>query len=517
MLEVNDLAVWYPSRGVALRPLTMTVGDGQIALLTGRIGAGTSTALAAIGADLPAGARRQGRIVLDGVDITDCHPDDLRSTDGLRNTVALVADTEPAASLRVGDLVRLPAGPTARRGGLPAPQQIAGRLGLFGHLDQRVADASGSLRARAVLAGALASRPRLLLVDQPLALLESSWREVVCRLLREHADAGMTIVWAEHHLVHALAVADTVVELTAPTGRLPWAVAVAQPAWRWRPRTVAWTPLQQVASVLGLVAPGADKVDGLRALLAARLGGDRPEDAGYLLDGARRYPAGGPDGQPRDAGRFTIGLNEHADLLVRDDQVLHVACASAEIAAQVYAGLVRANGQVPVRPQAYRAVADVCRNHDRRHGRPKGTTWRELSAHWPSLRAGDLLARHSRGEQSLVNAVLDLAGGPVVPLLDAGQWLDGHTSDWLATACRQVLGDRVVVMVTTDAEELAAADRVIVCDGRAVVADGRAVAIAGALPYLPRLAAVCAPARLMTPDAVIASVKAAGGDLGRAS
>ncbi|MDN5976375.1 ATP-binding cassette domain-containing protein [Acidipropionibacterium jensenii] len=520
MLEVTDLAVWYPTRGLALAGLSFSASDGQILLLTGRNGCGTSTALAAIVADLPAGSRRQGAVVLDGVDISGAHPDDL---DGI---IATVGDVDPARSLRIGDLLHVE-GPhhsslesaAPRRPALLSPEQIANELGLDGHLNDRVADATRSLRARAVLAAGLLAAPRLLLADQPLAPMESPWRDAACRLLRAHADAGMTIVWAEHHLIHALAVADHVIELVRPSNQVPGSRAVgtypdeyrrenharprtakpypgehtglAHPAWQWRPRTIPWTPLQQVATALGLTGPGADDPNRLHDMLAPVLG-----------QGLRQPPA------HRDTGQLTLVLNDREKVLVRDDQMLRLACATGEQAAIAYDEFTAANAFTLAPTQPNRTLADICRFQDRRSGRPKGSTWAQIHDAWPQLRGSDVLARHSAGEQALVTALLDLESGTVVPLLDAGQLLDGWTRDRLLehVAAQQRAG-RTVVWITTDAEDLPAAERVIVTDDGQIAADGRATAIADRLPYPPRLAVACAPRRIMTAAEVIAGAE----------
>lgn len=491
MLEVTDLAVWYPTRGVAVTELSFSASDGQILLLTGRNGCGTSTALAAIAADLPAGSRRQGTVTLDGVDVSGAHPDDLNGV------IATVGDADPAPSLRIGDLLHLDRAAPRHATAIP-PEQIAAELGLDAHLDDRVADATRSLRARAMLAAGLTAGPRLLLADQPLAPMESPWRDVAARLLRAHADAGMTIVWAEHHLTHALAVADQVMELVRPGDHLPGRrtaerTGPAEPAWQWRPRTVPWTPLQQVATALGIAGPGADDVDHLHRALEPLLGAGR-----------RRPPA------HRDTGQLTLALNDHDKLLVRDDQMLRLACATGEQAATVYDEFTLANAFTLAPTQPNRTLADICRVQDRRAGLPKGSTWATIQDAWPHLRARDVLARHSSGEQALITALLDLRAGTTVPLLDVGQSLDGWTRDRLIDqiAAEQRAG-RTVVWITTDAEELPEAERVVVTDGEQISADGRATAIADRLPYPPRLAAACAPRRIMTAAEAIAGAEIA--------
>lgn len=493
MLEVRDLGVWYPTRGVALSGLNLSVAPGEILLLTGRVGAGTSTALGGICARLPAGARRQGRIVVRGVDISAAHPDDLR---GVLN---MLGDAEPGPALRVRDLLGLAArnpgpGPTP-----VSPGDMVDRLGLTGHVDDRLADATGSLLARAALAASLLGAPRVLLADQPLAKLESVWRDKACQVLRAHADAGMSLVWAEHHLVHALAVADSVIELQRPDAEpchASSAKPVAQPAWSWRPRTLPFTALQQVSSALALVAPGADTPQGLGAELAPR------------LTGARRHLP-----ERSHGGLASLRLSADETIMVGVEEPVRIVCTHARVASALYRGVAAANGFRAAPLPGNGTLEEICSRHDRTTGSARGTTAARLARFAGHLRLHDTLARHSRGEQALIASLLDLDRGVVVPLLDAGRDLDGHGRALLEDAIdNELMRGRVGVKISTDVEELVSAGRVLVHDGTRVVADGRPGAIVDSLPYLPRLAAACAPMRLFTPDEVILAAQDGAGD-----
>lgn len=487
MLEVSDLGVWYPTRGVAVSGVSLAAEPGEVLLLTGRNGSGASSVLAGINATLPAGSRRQGRVSLSGVDVSDNHPDDLRGV------VAMVGDADPAPALRISDLVR-GSGKSVRHDQAGLRDELVERLGLAECLDTKLARASRSLLTRAALAETLIARPRVLLADQPLAPLESHWQDEVCEILREQADAGMIIVWAEHHLTAALAVADTVIELQRAGSEPAGATASqfgADPAWSWHPHTLPLTPFQQVASALEIVAPGINSVQGMRAALDGRL-------------------TGGPQArQPsrRETSRITIQLGPEEAILVRDDQLIRVDCPSAEVASSLYDSLAKQNGFAPASVRGSARLEQICRLHDRRLGKKPGSTATTLGEQMPGLRLHDTFARHSSGEQALITALLDLDCGKNVPLLGAGRYLDAHTRQHLTSYENLLLASgRMAIEITTDAEELVEPKRIIVYGPDGVMADGRAMAIAEHLPLLPRLAAACAPARLAGPAEVIAAV-----------
>lgn len=493
MLEVRDLGVWYPTSGTALHGLDLTVRTGEILVLAGRVGAGASTALRAVCARLPSGARRQGSIRLGEVEVTDAHPDDLAGA------VTLIGDSDPAPALRIGDVLGGSSG-HAGLGPVACPTaEVIESLGLDGHLRERVADASRSLLARATLAGALLSAPRVLLADQPLAGMESSWRDAASALLRRHADAGMSIVWVEHHLMHALPVADLALEVLGRDRVAgPEVAAQVQPAWSWRPRTLPFTPLQRVASVLDMVAPGADDPQLLGAALAGRLAGAR-----------RRVP----DRPPTATAKIRLTTDESIDTF--PGEPLQIVCATAESAEALHRVVAERHGIGRVTLRSSATLAELCAEQDRRLGNPRGASADRLTRIAGQLRLSDQLARHSRGEQSLVATLLELERGDTVAVLDPGRHLDAHTRNVLeAAVSEEAAGGRTVISISTDVEAIVGARRVLVFDGQRVMADATPMSVAERLPYLPRLAAACAPVRVADPDDVIQAVRDARAERG---
>lgn len=93
-------------------------------------------------------------------------------------------------------------------------RQCAERVGIADRLNDRVGALSGGLARRADLARALVSRPSLLLLDEPLAGLDSSSREVFLGLLRDlsAADPEFTLIMSSH-APDEIRVADRVIVL----------------------------------------------------------------------------------------------------------------------------------------------------------------------------------------------------------------------------------------------------------------------------------------------------------------
>ena len=91
-----------------------------------------------------------------------------------------------------------------------AAQEQAARLGLAGLEARHPYDLSGGQRQLLALAKLLLIGPELLLLDEPTKGLDLASRRIIARALREHAQAGGTVVMATHDLDFAEQVADDV-------------------------------------------------------------------------------------------------------------------------------------------------------------------------------------------------------------------------------------------------------------------------------------------------------------------
>jgi len=212
-VELREVSVRFGGLQ-AVSKVSLDLQDGQIIGLIGPNGAGKTTLFnVATGMQEP----NQGRIVVDGRDVTGARPHQFARL-GLARTFQRL---EVFGSLTVRDNIRVAAELHRRRwartgGGRPdvITETIIEHLGL-----QAVASTRAELlptgTARLVeVARALATQPRVLLLDEPSSGLSASETETFATLLRGLASAGIAILVVEHdmgfimNLCHHIVVLD---------------------------------------------------------------------------------------------------------------------------------------------------------------------------------------------------------------------------------------------------------------------------------------------------------------------
>lgn len=198
----------------AAREVSLTVERGERVLLLGASGAGKSTLVHAL-AGVLGGAdegEEAGTLLLDGE-----RPAAQRGRTGL-----VMQDPDSQVVLaRVGDDVAfgLENLCVPREEIWPRVREALAAVSLEVPLDRSTEHLSGGQKQRLVLAGALAMRPELLLLDEPTANLDPDGvREVVAAVGRAVADRRTTLVVVEHRIETWLPLVDRVVVLAAGGG-----------------------------------------------------------------------------------------------------------------------------------------------------------------------------------------------------------------------------------------------------------------------------------------------------------
>jgi ABC-type glutathione transport system ATPase component len=220
LLEVRDLTVRYPARGrrtppvLAVQEVSFTVRAGETLALIGESGSGKSSTAAAV---LMLRRPEAGSVRFDGHELTGLDERELRA---LRPNLQPVFQ-DPYGSLsprlRVYDAVAEPLRVQGRWDPSTGPARVAELLDLV-HLETSVAqrlphELSGGQCQRVGIARALASEPRLLVLDEPVSALDPSVSAGIVNLLIELQDElGLGQLFICHdlalvrHVAHHVAV-----------------------------------------------------------------------------------------------------------------------------------------------------------------------------------------------------------------------------------------------------------------------------------------------------------------------
>ena len=211
LLRLENIGVRLGGRQI-LSGVSFSVAPGQFTGLIGPNGAGKTTLLRVIlGLQPPT----EGRVLLNGSPKT-------RHGGGLIGYVPQKLAIDQDMPLRARDVVGL--GIDGNKLGFPLPsasrrRRIAEALEAVGaesYADARIGELSGGEQQRVLIAHALIGRPRLLLLDEPLANLDlRSEQGIVSVLARLAHQQGIAVLISAHDLNPLLREIDTVVYVAA--------------------------------------------------------------------------------------------------------------------------------------------------------------------------------------------------------------------------------------------------------------------------------------------------------------
>lgn len=187
--------------GTTLVALDTHVAPGEVLTLMGPSGSGKSTALAAIIGTLAAPFRQEGRLWLDGTDVTGL-PTRARRIGLLFQDDVLFPHLSVGANLGFA----LPArhkGRAARRALIEA---ALAQAGLAGFADRDPASLSGGQRARVALMRTLLAEPKALLLDEPFSRLDAGLRaQIRSFVLQTVRQRGLPVILVTHDIEDARA------------------------------------------------------------------------------------------------------------------------------------------------------------------------------------------------------------------------------------------------------------------------------------------------------------------------
>jgi ABC-2 type transport system ATP-binding protein len=200
VIETTGLGKLY-GRQWALRDCTLAIPEGRLAALVGPNGAGKSTLMnIAVGLAAPTAGTMS---VLGGIPA---------ASPAAAHDIAFVAQAAPLyGNLSVADMLHLTRNLNRTFDDAQAKARLAG-LGI--PLKKRAGRLSGGQQAQVALTLALARRPRLLVLDEPLAALDPLARQdFMATIMTAMADDGVSVLLSSHALADLERIADFVVVL----------------------------------------------------------------------------------------------------------------------------------------------------------------------------------------------------------------------------------------------------------------------------------------------------------------
>ena len=222
LLEVRDLARSF--YGVqALAGVHLTVEARHITGLIGPNGAGKTTLFNCISGVVPPDA---GSVRFAGRDITAWRPDRIANAGLVRTfqiargfprlsvyeNLLLYGDRQPGE--RVLSALRRSAAARRREADLmEAARAVAARLDLTRMLNEPASSLSGGQKKLLEIGRVLMARPRIVLLDEPVAGVNPALAREIAQRLRALVDEGLTILLIEHHMDTIAALCDHVVVL----------------------------------------------------------------------------------------------------------------------------------------------------------------------------------------------------------------------------------------------------------------------------------------------------------------
>ena len=211
MIEARDISVTYGERAV-LASVSFALNNGEVLTLLGAIGAGKTTLVRSLNGAVALSA---GEIVLDGRTLTSLSRREIASR------VAVVAQ-ENETRFPVTVLEFVLSGRFVHGGAfgwetdedVDAATHALEQCDLAEFASRYMNELSGGERQRVVLARALATNARILLLDEPTANLDLAHQAMMFRLVRERCDRdGASAVVITHDLNLAATFADEVLML----------------------------------------------------------------------------------------------------------------------------------------------------------------------------------------------------------------------------------------------------------------------------------------------------------------
>ncbi|CCE11013.1 putative oligopeptide ABC transporter (ATP-binding protein) [Bradyrhizobium sp. STM 3843] len=226
LVEIKDLTIRFTGERTvhAVNDVSLTLGDGEVLGLLGESGSGKSVTLRALMRLLPK-KRTQitGSINVMGRDVLALGDEELSQ---FRGRIVSMIFQEPGLALdpvytigkQIAETVMRHEGKSYGEGRARALEMLdVVRIpSAKRRLDSYPHEMSGGMRQRAMIALALACRPKVLLADEPTTALDATVQIQILLLLRElQREFGMSVIFVTHDIGVAIEICDRVAVMYA--------------------------------------------------------------------------------------------------------------------------------------------------------------------------------------------------------------------------------------------------------------------------------------------------------------
>jgi len=204
-LRIENLTFRYRDREEpSIHDISLEVGRGELLLLAGASGSGKTTLLRCINGLIPRSYKGEvtGRVLLNGVDNSGLTLAQISQMAGtvLQDPERQILGTRVLAEVAFGlENLGLP-----REEILERVETALETLGIAHLRERETFNLSGGEKQKVALAGILAMRPSLLLLDEPLASLDPASARETLALVRRLADEGLSVLMVEHRVEDVL-------------------------------------------------------------------------------------------------------------------------------------------------------------------------------------------------------------------------------------------------------------------------------------------------------------------------
>ena len=226
LVEINGLNIRFTGERTvyAVNDLSLSLGDGEMLGLLGESGSGKSVTLRALMRLLPKKRTQiSGSVEVLGRDVLALDDEQLSAFRG--QTVSMIFQEPGLALDPVYTIGRQIAETVMRHEGKSQADAMARALEMLDvvripsarrRLDAYPHEMSGGMRQRAMIALALACRPKILLADEPTTALDATVQIQILLLLRElQREFGMSVIFVTHDIGVAIEICDRVAVMYA--------------------------------------------------------------------------------------------------------------------------------------------------------------------------------------------------------------------------------------------------------------------------------------------------------------